>query len=180
MSDDDRGAGFRTYTRAIDAIEKIADPALLARVFRLGRVDIVPEAAHYELPQSWREVPIYLDPARFYAGYLGVRDEIQIHEELRRDLRERVPQALLRDVHRMEYPSDGDGRRQPTELGIDPGGREAYKEARAAQVRDPIPRIEPLVEQVMAEQVRRHRVLWDPWEPLIPDDAPRNYREIIE
>jgi hypothetical protein len=180
MTDEDRAPGFRTFTRAIDALDRTADPALLARLARLARVDIVPPAASYALPQSWRQVTLHLDPASYYAGYLGVRDEIEIPGELRRDLAERVPQAMLRDLHRMEFPSDEPAERRPMELGIDPGGREALKEARAAQLREPLPVIEPLVEKVMAEQERRRRFLDDPWEASLPDDAPREYREIFD
>ena len=177
---DDRGAGFRTFTRAIDSLERTADPVLLARLERHGRVDIVPPASHYTLPQSWREVPIHVDPARYYAGYLGVRDEIEIPSELRRDLTQRVPQAMLRDIHRMEFPSDEVAEMRPLELGLDPGGREALKEARAAQHREPLPVIEPLVEGLMAEQERRRRFLREPWEAPLPDDAPRRYAEMYE
>lgn len=178
MSDDDR-PGFRTFTRAIDDLARVADPALVERIDRLRRVDIVPPASHYRLPSSLRELRTHLDPASYYAGYLGVRDEIEVPFELRRDLTERVPQALLRDLHRMELPTDDPARWQPVELGMDPGGREALKEARAAQHREPLPIIEPLLEKVMAEQERRHRFVSEPWEATLPDDAPRRYTDMF-
>ncbi|MCS6912354.1 MAG: hypothetical protein RMK29_16165 [Myxococcales bacterium] len=170
--------GFRTYTRAIDVLDRVADPRLVARLLRHLQVDLVPPPEHYVLPQALRPMRILCDPARMYAGYLGVRAEVEIPMELRRDLHELVPQALLRDIHRMEYVTDEEARWQPVELGLDPAGQSAMAEIRAALVREPVPVVEPLVEAVRAEQARRRRFLQEPWQPVLPDDFPRNYREI--
>jgi hypothetical protein len=165
---------FRSYTRAIDQLDQLADRELISRIERRYAVPLI---QHYGLPQCWRPVKLHLDPRDYYAGYLNVRDDMEVPYELRRDLSERVPQALLRDLARVVYPDEPIERR-PVELALDPGGRQALAEARSARVLPPLPTIEPLVEQVMAEQERQRRLRRDPWPVFLPDDAPRNFREM--
>lgn len=164
-----------SHTRAIDRLAEVVDPALLRRSARW----LVPLAPlRPSLPQSWRPVKTDLaDPARWYAGYLGVRGEQEIPWELQKDLRERVPQALLRDLFRpvqMERPV----RWEPFRSGADPGGREGLREAREALVRPPPPEIEMGAQVVAREQARRRRFLRQPWQPMHQDDAPRQYNAV--
>lgn len=171
-----RQEGFRSYTRAIDRLEEQADPKLLALSSRHENANLVPLSP--SLPQSWRPVRTLLeDPHTWYAGYLGVLGELDLPMELKADLRERVPQSLLRDVFRPIYATDYVDR-IPLDVGLDPGGRQALKEGRQGLVRDPLPVIEPLVEEVIAEQERRRRFLQKPWPTYHEDNAPRVYREI--
>src|SRR5947208_132983 len=107
------------HTRAIDRLEETLDPILQQRLRRWDERPLAP--LRPSLPQSFREVVLHLVPRDWYAGYLGVRDELEVPWELRRDLRERVPQAMLRDVHRLEYRERAVGR-EPVDLGLDQGG----------------------------------------------------------
>lgn len=161
-----------SFTRAIDRLDEIVDPVL---VRALARVEQPMIPLDPKLPQSWRPVKTYLeDPAAWYAGYLRVKGEIEPPWELRRDLKERVPQALLRDMLRPAYP-DRPVRWERRESGVDHGGRQALKEAREALLRAPAPEIEAGTVVVAREQARRRAFLLQPWAATLPDDAPRKY-----
>lgn len=159
-----------SYTRALDRLDEVVDPALLAQLQRWERPMVPMDPA---LPHSWRPVKTYVaDPTAWYAGYLSIRADLEIPWELRRDLRERVPQALLRDMFRPSH------RERPVEWvhrdsGIDAGARQAVQEGRAALLREPAPVIEMGAEVVAQEQARRRAFLRRPWQATLPDEAPR-------
>jgi len=152
-----------------------ADPALLRRIDRWIQHRMVP--LNPSLPMAVRPQRTHFDRlADWYAGYLGVRAEYEPPYELTRDLKERVPQALLRDIYR---PVRSQSMVEPHyhELDLDPAGQRALAEARQALVREPIPTIEPVLLDVIAEQRRRRRFLEQPWASFHPDNAPRRYRD---
>ncbi len=165
----------RYHTRAIDRLDESVDPALQRWLFRWETSPLIRESP--PLPQYIREPTIHLDPRRFYAGYLGVRDEVEIPHELRRDLKEQVPQALLRDLHRV-VRGDIQFSREPMEPERDPGGTAAYKAAKAAQRREPLPVIYPMVEVVIEAQARRRNFLSEPWKATLRDDEERRHNTI--
>jgi hypothetical protein len=168
--------GFRTYTRAIDQLEHAADPVMLGMSDRHVHQRMTPPVP--ELPQSWREPRLHLeDPRAWYAGYLGVRGEVEIPWELRSDMRHKAPQANLRDVGRYVYPLYY-VERQPMDFGLDPGGRIGTREAKEALSRKPLPVIKPVLGEVLVEQARRRRFLRESWRPFHDDTAPRVYREM--
>jgi hypothetical protein len=159
-----------------ERVRKLADPRLLRRVARWENYRMLPEPA--PLPMALKPQATHFDRlSDWYAGYLGVRGEFEPPYELSRDLKEGVPQAILRDIYRPIYEERPISLTEQ-DIELDPGGRRALKEAREALHRDPIPTIEPALLVVMAEQKRRRRFLKQPWVPPLPDDAPRRYSEI--
>jgi hypothetical protein len=147
------------------------DKALLQRLSRWIHHGMVP--LNPTLPMALRPQPTHFDRVSdWYAGYLGVRGEVEQPYELNRDLKERAPQALLRDTYR---PIRCQGGVPPAyhELDLDPGGRRALAEARQGLVRQPIPTIEPVLLDVINEQRRRRRFLDRPWQSFLKDNEPR-------
>lgn len=158
-------------------IKASADPALLNRVERWIHHRMVPLKP--SLPTAIRPQRTHFDRlADWNAGYLGVRAEFEPPYEMTRDLKEQVPQSILRDIYRPV-------RRQPMiepafiEVNADPGGRLALAEAKAALQREPLPTVEPILLVVIAEQRRRRRFLRRPWPSFRADEAPRRYSEDI-
>lgn len=156
-------------------VRKNADPQFLERLNRWAKRPLIRELE--PLPMSIRPMATHFDNlARWYAGYLGVRGEYEAPDELRRDLRECVPQSLLRDIYRPV-------RREKlvewvyTEISRDPAGQEALAEARAARERPPVERVQS--SQILMTQVLRYRrrLHEQAWKPRRPDDAPRVYSE---
>src|SRR5438132_14291618 len=75
-------------------VSKNADPALLGRIDRWIHHRML--EAPPSLPMALRPQPTHFDRlADWYAGYLGVRGEVEIPYELSRDLKQGVPQAIL-------------------------------------------------------------------------------------
>lgn len=125
-----------------------------------------------ELPRFVKEeMPSWLEPADWGAGFLAVHER-EPPPDLFSDLRQCVPQAYLRDLHRLVMgfaatlaPVEGSHRINAWD--------EALAEARAARVREPLPVIAPSVEAVREEQERRRALLAEVWKPILDDDAPR-------
>jgi hypothetical protein len=161
--------------QAQQRIRDSADPVILKRVERWIAHRMVP--LNPRLPLAIRPQPTHFERlADWYAGYLGVRGEFEAPYELRRDLKEAVPQSVLRDVYR---PVRSEQQVEPVrhELNLDPGGRSALAEARAALVREPIPTIQPSLLVVIREQRRRRRFVNRPWPSFRADEAPRSYSD---
>lgn len=156
--------------RARQELLRNADPVLLRRIERWEHHAMVP--LEPSLPIALRSQPTHFDRlADWYAGYLGVRAEYEPSYELRRDLKERVPQALLRDIYR---PVRGhDSIDFVCHEALDHGGRAAMAEAKQALNREPIPTIEPVLLTVLEYQKWRQRLMRTPWQPFLRDDAPR-------
>lgn len=173
LSEEDK----RAIAQRQERIRKDADPALLARADRWEKGRGLPRPR--TLPQAMRPQPTRFDDVLhdWHAGYLGVRGEFEAPYELTRDLKECVPQSVLRDLYRpvrsfFVEPAQHD-------LGL--VGAEALasalKEAKAALRREPIPVIEPALAAVVEEQRRRRRLMATPWQTLRPDSAARRYSD---
>lgn len=185
--------------RVVELLERLTvEPALAARIERLSAVRLMGEQ---EPPQGLRPEKLKLhleEPRDWYAGYLGVRGEYQAPFELRRDLQERVPQALLRDLLRPVMPDPrGQVQREPVPgprpfwaaapapggegYGPDDGqGQAVHDESPRGQVRAamatlrlPLPEILPSTLLIEEDRRARQLLLRAPWQPWLPDDAPR-------
>ena len=155
-------------------VSRDADPKILARITRWEEHKMVPLSP--SLPAAIRPQATHFDKlSDWYAGYLSVRGEQELPHALREDLKQSVPQAILRDFFRPAKEAFVELGRH--DLDIDPGGRKAWAEARAAQKREPLPTVEPVLLVVVAVQRRRHRMHNIPWLPFRPDEAPRKYTE---
>src|SRR5581483_9945826 len=103
---------------------------------------------------------------------LELRERDGFAPELQADLHHLTPQASLRDLYRPVHVSRWVEREARGE-DLDPGGRRSLAEARAAQHREPLPRVTPLVRDVVAEQARRRALMAERWLPAKRDDEER-------
>jgi hypothetical protein len=173
MASDEERVGLDTeeLPRVRDSYTYVADPRLLKRLERQQQ-----EAASFVRPPNpplWLgELPNHMDPSDWRAGYLKVR-ELEPSDYWLTEMYEVSPQALLRDLYRPERETFWcELERHPA---LDRGGAAAVAEARAAQQRDPIPVIQPLLGEVMGHRNSWRRFLRDQWKPLIDDEQPRKY-----
>lgn len=152
-------------------IRRDADVRILSRVDRWLNPRMLPKR---DLPQALRPQATHFDNVLtdWHVGYLSVREPEHVPDELRQDLAERAPQAILRDIYRPVRRETFVERTVHTS-DWDPAGQRAFAEAKAGLKREPLPQIESSVVLVMAEQRRRRRLLNRPWLPYRPDDAPR-------
>jgi len=117
------------------------------------------------------EMKMHLDSDAWGIGFLEV-NERELPGELYADLRERAPQSLLRDLHRpvrdfYVTPEVIEGS-EWSMLG------EAWRIIQEGRVNLPeLPTIEPLTRAVREEQLRRRELFAERWQPIKPDDAPR-------
>lgn len=150
---------------------KDVDTELLAAIERRTQREL---ARRHEPTVRPREPSLHVDPAAWGAGYLVEPRERDVPPELLGDLRELSPQALLRDLHRPVRPETF-VEREPLAENVDPGGRQAYADAKAAiaLAREPLPVIVPTVRLVAEEQARRRAWLAETWQPHLRDDEPR-------
>ena len=153
-------------------IEAIADPRLLALVNARFRPEI---AREHLLVAYLKEPPYHLDPAAWGAGYLEVT-EGGPPPDLREAMREMTPQAHLRDLFRPEY-SQAPVSLELTDIPLDPGGRIAYEEVRAALKREPVPVLTRSIELLAEARAAWRAFLDEPWQPHLSDEAPR--REVF-
>jgi hypothetical protein len=129
----------------------------------------------YELHlQVQPTMALRLDPTGFGILDTSARER-DLPAELPSDLRALTPQALLRDLHRPVLKFEA--RLEPRE-GSELLGRwqEARGEFLAALRREPIPWVEGSVVAVTGDLLRRRALHTVPWQPHLPDEAPR--REI--
>ena len=152
---------------AKDAFSYIADRRILAAANRRTSEKL---ARHHVLPAYYREIKTHLDPDEWRTGFLAVHDYF-IPAQLTIDLRQNVPQALLRDLYRPVHESFVWYERE-VHVTLDRAGSAALAAARAARKLEPRPVIEPSVRDVAAEQARRREFVSTRWKPLYADDAP--------
>lgn len=173
ISEDDK----RSLEQRQERIRKDADPAVLARTARWEAGRGLPRTR--TLPQAIRPQSTHFDDVLhdWHTGYLGVRGEFEAPYDLTRDLKECVPQSVLRDLYRPVRSFSVEPAHH--ELGL--VGADAIastlKEAKAALVREPVPVIEPALAAVIEEQRRRRRLMATPWQTLRPDSAARSYSD---
>jgi hypothetical protein len=123
------------------------------------------------LPTWLRPVELHLTPEKWNAGYLQVR-ELDVPAQLSADLRERMPQALLRDLHRL-VREERWVEREPLPGSEDRGGRAALAEARAARQIPERRAVEPSTRVMRALQTFRRGLLAERWQPMLADHEPR-------
>lgn len=154
-------------------IRRDADVRILARVDRWLNPRMLPSR---DVPQALRPQPTHFDNvlADWHVGYLSAREPEpdEIPNELRQDLAERAPQAILRDIYR-PVRRETFVERTVHEIDWDPAGQRAFAEAKQGLKREPLPQLESSVALVITEQRRRRRLMSRPWLPYRPDDAPR-------
>ncbi len=157
-----------------DVYRELADEWILRGVERYANARLIHD---FTVAITLREPKLHLDPSAWGTGFLGVHEREGFPAELYRDLHELTPQSILRDLFRPVFQSVWHEREVRVEL--DEGGRRALAEAHLAAVkREVVPRIEPTVREVVAEQARRRAFLAERWQPAMPDDAPRTARPV--
>jgi hypothetical protein len=169
-ADDRIGLDIDELPKARDAYPHLADKRVLERVARLEHKSST-MVRDPELPIRAGTLPFHLEPSDWRAGYLSVH-EVELPPQLHGDLRECAPQALLRDLFRPEREAFVWYDRE-TLVTIDRGGRAAFRDALAAQKRDPLPVVQPLVGAVMARAREWQKVVSERWKPFLDDDQPR-------
>jgi hypothetical protein len=113
------------------------------------------------------------DPPLHVEAESWLRRSLDVHErhvggEIMNDLRQCVPQALLRDIHRPVRPEGRPFPERPPPR--DPAGIAALAEARAAQRFQRAEMIPLSVGAVRDEQARRRAWLAERWQPYYRDD----------
>ena len=147
--------------------EKAVDARLIARceehTMRGARL-----MRDWSVPTNVREPRLHVEPADWRAGYLAVGEEREIPIQLQNDLRENMPQALLRDLYRPVHEERW-VQREIVEGTGDRGGFEAMREARAARKTPELPRVDPAVRTVIEYARWRRQLVADRWQPFVPD-----------
>jgi hypothetical protein len=149
------------------AIAELADARILDGVERRAHGIQVREPDLKPL----QPVRTHLDPADWGAGYLVEPREYDVPLALLDDLKERTPQALLRDLHRPVHEPAWHERE--VLVALDRAGRDALRDARAAQRIPPVPSVAPTARAFREELQRRRAFLREKWQPRFPDDQPR-------
>ena len=137
--------------------------AHVARGERLGR--------DWSLPINLRAPRLHVEPADWRTGFLRVEGERDIPMELQDDLRQNLPQALLRDLYRPVHEERW-VERELVEGSGDRGGFAAMQAVRDARRPPALPRIEPAVRAVCEYQAWRRGLLAERWLPLRGDSEP--------
>ena len=160
MSDDE--------PRASEVLARLADQALIDGIDRRAHQRLV----HAFDVASPPEPKLHLEPRDWGTGFVSSerREREDLPPEMLADLRELTPQAKLRDLYRPVMES----RWHERETRVEPVDASRWlDEARAAQRREPLPRVTPLVREVVAEQRRRRTLVDERWQPAKRDDEPR-------
>lgn len=178
--DDDDNDGGSGEAPAGDEEQRPAEKPLAERVARLQEIvdpRAIAQVARWEQP-FLRELPpppIVLDdhpPIHVEADQWVKRpvDVVERHVggQIFNDLRECVPQALLRDIHRPVRPEGRPFPERPPPRDV--AGLAAMAEARAAQRFERARMIPLSVGAVRDEQARRRAWLAEQWQPRYRDD----------
>lgn len=164
------GGGTEDRPRAAEAWRAVVDARLVdcceRHERRAARMRRQPS-----LPSYVRAPRLHLDPADWGAGFLRLRER-ELPMELQSDLRQLMPQALLRDLYR-PVPEVGWVERAVIAGTGDRGGFGAMQAARAARTRAPLPRLESAMKTVRAYQTWRRHLMAERWQPILGDDEPR-------
>jgi hypothetical protein len=150
---------------------KVVDPRLLDKCHQHERdgkqLEFRPRMqTYFSMPR------LHVMPEEWGAGYLCEPREWERPAQVVSDLKLRSPQALLRDLYR---PVRADHwHRFETIEGTVRSPLAGVDEARQAR-RVPMiaPRVEPIVRTVLAFMYWRIGMMQEPWQPMLPDDAPR-------
>jgi hypothetical protein len=125
---------------------------------------------NWSVPLRARPPKTHLEPADWGTDFLRADRERDIPMQLTSDLRENMPQALLRDLYRPVYER-GWIEREIHEGTADRGGLGAMREAREARQRVPLPRVESGLAVVRAYQTWRRALVAERWLPIL-DEPP--------
>ena len=148
-----------------------ADPRVIALVHGRFRSDLIRE---HNVVSYLGVLPSHVDPAAWRTGFLAVH-EGGAPANVRGMMQEIAPQALLRDLFRPEH---NEGRViERRDLGLDPGGRDAYALVIAAKQRQAPPTRESCVEVMQQARAEWRAFITMPWHPYLADDQPR--REVF-
>jgi hypothetical protein len=149
----------------IARLRQIADERALAQIERWQRPftrELPPTPTAFD-----REPPLHVEPHQWLKRGTDVFER-HVGGQIMNDLRECVPQALLRDIHRPVRP---EGRPFPERSEPrDIAGIKALAEARAAQRFDRARMLQLSVGAVREEQARRRAWLAERWQPYYRDD----------
>jgi len=126
----------------------------------------------WSVPTSLRAPALHVEPEGWRAGYLRADRERDIPMELQHDLRQNMPQALLRDLYRPVHEERW-FEREIVEGTADRGGVAAMQAVRDARKVPPLPRVEPVTRVVREYQQWRRALVAERWQPFLADDAPR-------
>ena len=162
MSEGDGKAASSDWRASVDARLIARCEAYTSRGDRMVR--------DWSMPSSLRPPKLHLDPADWGAGYLRADRERDIPMQLSSDLRENMPQALLRDLYRPEYQE----RFIERELveGSERSALPAMREARQARQKPPLPRIASSLGAVREYQTWRRSLVAERWKP-VKDEPPK-------
>ena len=119
----------------------------------------------WSLPVRVRAPRLNVEPEAWRAGYLRADREREIPVELASDLRECMPQALLRDLYR-PVREERWIERELVEGTGDRGGFAAMQEVREARKPPPLPRIDSALRAVREYQAWRRALLAERWQPI--------------
>lgn len=158
-------------------LDEIADPRLLEACERHVRNGerLVREV---RVRTYLRAPKVHVDPAAWNTGYLKVHERDNLPVELQNDLHQLMPQALLRDLHRLVQEERWVQKEEIAGTAIDRAGLEALVEARQARRREPLPRIEAASGAVREYQRWRRALVAERWQPVLADDEPRRHVSI--
>jgi hypothetical protein len=160
MSDDRRPLAEVVDPRLIDACERhVRDGERLVREVRLRTYLRAPK--------------LHLEPADWNTGYLKVHERDDLPYELQSDLHQLMPQALLRDLHRLVRSEGWVEREEIPGSARDRAGLDGLTEARQARKREPLPRVEAASGAVREYQRWRRQLVSEKWKPVLADDEPR-------
>ena len=123
----------------------------------------------WSMPTNLRPPKLHVEPADWRAGFLRVDGERQVPLQLQNDLRENMPQALLRDLYRPVHEERWIERELVEGTG-DRSGFAAMQAVRDARKAPELPRIEPLVRAVLEYQAWRRALMAERWQPFRRDD----------
>jgi hypothetical protein len=123
----------------------------------------------WSVPTKLRAPTLHVDPADWRAGFLRVDRERDLPTELQDDLRQNMPQALLRDLYR-PVREERWVERELVEGTGDRGGFAAMQTVRDARKLEPPPRVESLTRVVREYQAWRRALVSDRWQPFRRDD----------
>jgi len=116
----------------------------------------------WSMPVQLREPRVHLDPSDWRAGYLRADREYEIPHQLRVDIRENMPQALLRDLFRPERQSIWI-EREPVEGTGGAKSVDAMRLLREARQLPTVPRVDAGVRVLIEHQVWRRAMLAERW-----------------
>jgi hypothetical protein len=122
----------------------------------------------WSLPTILRAPKLHVEPADWRTGFLRVEGERDIPVELQNDLRQNMPQALLRDLYRPVREERWVEREILDGTG-DRGGLQTIQSVRDARKLPELPRIEPSVRALIEHQAWRRSLLAERWKPFRPD-----------